>query len=119
MTPTDIIAEALLMVVVATTITGLIIITRRERKLCRDTMQMMGDMILGYERQLHNAMVLIKATNPTEALKADSDKKSFDLKIKYLEDALAQAKDDLKKNEPKFVTTADGRKFDVKELEVF
>lgn len=116
---TDVMPEILLMTVVASATATVLVTTKRERKTCRETMQMMGEMILGYERQLNQAMLLIKATNPIEALKAESDKKTFDLKVKYLEDALAQAKDDMKKDEPKFVMTTDGRKFDVKDLEVF
>jgi hypothetical protein len=110
--------EFLAVAIVAGATTFVVMVSRRERKLCRDTMQLMGEMILGYEKQLHNAMLLIKTTTAEEFTKAKADEGNFTLKVKYLEDALAQNTVDKKPEEPKFVTTTDGRKFDIKELEV-
>lgn len=116
--PTEIIFEILLVLVLLTSTGFVITVTRRERRMCRETMQIMGNAILGYERQMHEAMLLIKASTPGEAIKAQHEEKTMDLKVKYLQDALAKAEVDAKPPEPKFVTTTDGRKFDLRDLEV-
>ena len=108
-------------IVAACLIAALVVVARvssRERKMCRDTMQVMGSALLVYERQMHEAMLLIKASTPTEAVKAQHEERSLDLKVKYLQDALAKAEVDTKPVEPTFVTTTDGRKFDIRDLEV-
>jgi hypothetical protein len=107
--------------VAAFLITALFTVARvssRERKMCRDTMQVLGSALLTYERQMHEAMLLIKASSPSEAVKAQHEERSLDLKVKYLQDALAKAEVDTKPVEPTFVTTTDGRKFDLRDLEV-
>ena len=90
-----------------------------EKKVLQDCVRVFKEVMSLYDKQISEAMVLIKSTSPVEAARARAEQMISDVKVKHLQDALAHAEDDTKHDEPKYVTTTDGRKFDVKDLEVF
>lgn len=69
-----------------------------------------------------SAMHMIKAKSVEEAVEANALKKSRDVQLKVMEDAMAEIKSDeeeiVKPDDPVKVRTADGREIDLRDWEV-